>query len=160
MIKLVPLAVASVVLGALVVGGGAAGAAKAPKQKICHVDGKNRYRAITVSGNAVAKHEKHGDVVAGSDGSCNPTAERHTSSSLSFGPSGWGGWSCPAGDGAVGGGHTLSSVAAEGVAEPGATIGGSTYPTFPHYTFGSGETGYVVQNDNDSETGTVFVDCV
>ena len=67
---------------------------------------------------------------------------------------------CVAGMKAVGGGTTLADVAAQGIAEPGATIGGETYPVFPHYTFAAGETGFVVQNDNDTESGTVFVDCV
>ena len=93
------------------------------------------------------------------DQDCNPIT-RVTSPTLSFGPNGWGGWSCPAGMTAVGGGHTLADAANEGVAEPGATIGGSTYPVFPHYTFAPGETGYVVQNDNDGDSGEIFVDCV
>ena len=114
-----------------------------------------------MSEHAANKHEaRHGDVPAGSDGECNRTAQRATSPTQSFGPNGWAGWSCPSGTAAVGGGHTLASAQAEGVAEPGAVIGGEDYPSFPHYTFPAGETGYVVQNDNDSDTGVIFVDCV
>lgn len=93
-----------------------------------------------------------------------------TSSELSFGPTGWAGWSCPPGMTASGGSTTLTSVFSEGVAAPGATwdsldgagavVESGTYPEYPHYTFAEGEEGYVVQNDNDSETGTITVQCL
>jgi hypothetical protein len=152
--KSLSLGVLAVVSATALIGGGAAGAAPAEKETICHKNGKGRYKAITVSEHAAEKHEaKHGDVAAGSDGECNRTPERYSSPELEFGPNGWAGWSCPAGETAVGGGHTLDDVAFEGLAEGG--------QSFPHYTFGPDETGYVVQNDNDAgDAGSVFVDCV
>jgi hypothetical protein len=145
--------------------------AKKKKKAVCHSEGNGSYHLIRISKKAVKAHLKHGDAFPGGqvpggtlDAKCQlpspPQPQRFTSPTLDFGPNGWGGWSCPAGMKAVGGGHTLVDVAASGVAEPGATIGGSTYPTFPHYTFAAGETGFVVQNDDDTESGTVFVDCV
>jgi len=78
---------------------------------------------------------------------------------------GWGGWSCPEGTYAVGGGVFSSdhALGAQGIAEPGATIGGYTYPTWPHYTYGSwydGETGYVAQNAGDAQDVVLYVDCL
>ena len=143
---------------------------KQGKVAICHQTGNGSYHLIVVGAPAVKAHQKHGDAFPGTQvtggtlsQSCQvtpPVPQRYTSPTQTFGPNGWAGWSCPAGQKAVGGGHTLADVAASGVAQPGATIGGSTYPTFPHYTFGAGETGFVVQNDDDTESGTVFVDCV
>jgi hypothetical protein len=93
-----------------------------------------------------------------------------TSSELSFGPTGWAGWSCPEGMTAIGGSTTLTSIFFEGVAAEGETwesrdgtgavVETGTYPEYPHYTFGEGEEGYVVQNDNVSETGTITVQCL
>jgi hypothetical protein len=140
------------------------------KPTICHRTGNGSFRAIRPSRKSHKAHLRHGDKFPGDQvpgGTLNdqcqveaPAPQPFTSPSLQFGPNGWAGWSCPSGMKAVSGSHTLTDVAAEGVAQPGATIGGSTYPTFPHYTFGSGETGYVVQNDNDTETGTITVNCV
>jgi hypothetical protein len=74
-----------------------------------------------------------------------------------FSSTGWGGMSCPAGMIAVGGGYEQKEgntgdglIAVEGLAVPGSTVGGSTYPVFPHYTFTPPEQGWVVQNNNDS----------
>ena len=124
------------------------------------------FHLIKVGFPAKKAHLQHGDVLPDAQGNCPttpptpPQPTRFTSPTLEFGPNGWGGWSCPAGMKAVGGGTTLADVAAQGIAEPGATIGGVTDPVFPYYTFAAGETGFVVQNDNDTESGTVFVDCV
>ena len=184
--RAIALAVTGALTGALLVGGIAIGdppagkpgngpkAGKPGKGKnkatICHRTGNGSYRAIRPSQKSHKAHLRHGDKFPGAavpGGTLNnqcqveaPAPQRFTSPTLSFGPNGWAGWSCPSGMKAVGGGSTLASVTAQGVAQPGATIGGSTYPVFPHYTFGSGETGFVVQNDNDTETGTIFVDCV
>jgi hypothetical protein len=143
---------------------------KPHKVTICHRTGDSSYVRIRISNRALKAHLKHGDAYPGATVSggtlssdCTvvpPQPQRFTSSTLNFGPNGWGGWSCPAGMKAVGGGTTLTTVAAQGIAQPGAVIGGQTYPVFPHHTFAAGETGYVVQNDNDTESGTVFVDCV
>jgi hypothetical protein len=143
---------------------------KKHKVSVCHREGNGSYHLIRIAKPAVKAHLKHGDAFPGDQveggtlsAKCElpaPQPQRFTSPTLDFGPNGWAGWSCPTGMKAVGGGHTLVDVTASGVAQPGATIGGSTYPTFPHYTFAAGETGFVVQNDDDTESGTVFVDCV
>jgi hypothetical protein len=82
---------------------------------------------------------------------------RHESPPLEFGPNGWGGWSCPAGTTVIAGGYlpATATVAFSGPAKPGEPM----YPVYPHYTFGEDETGWVVQNDNDTETITVVVIC-
>jgi hypothetical protein len=169
--------VAMMVGGSLLTGVAAAGPHgkkhkkdKPHKVAICHLTGNGSYVRIKISNRALKAHLKHGDAYPGASvpggtlsSDCTvvpPQPQRFTSPTLTFGPNGWAGWSCPAGMKAVGGGTTLTSVAAQGIAQPGATIGGSTYPVFPHHTFAAGETGYVVQNDNDTESGTVFVDCV
>ena len=87
---------------------------------------------------------------------------RYTGNLLSFSSTGWGGHSCPTGMYAVGGGTIgdTQTIAAQGIAESGATIGGSTYPVFPHYTFPANETGYVVQNGAIGQTLTIYVDCL
>jgi hypothetical protein len=154
MTKALPLAVVGAVLGAALIGGPASAAPA--KETICHKNGKGEYVKIRVSERAEDKHlDKHDDVVAGTPGvvdqDCNPIT-RVTSPALQFGPNGWGGWSCPAGMDAIAGSTTLTSVAQQEIAQPG--------DVYPHYTFGANESGYVVQNDNDSETGTVTVDCV
>lgn len=81
-----------------------------------------------------------------------------------FGDGGWAGWSCPAGTTAVGGGIDSSTnpVGGNGVAAPGAlAVDGSTYPVYPHYTFSSGETGYVVHDlaDGLGNSITFHIDC-
>jgi hypothetical protein len=82
---------------------------------------------------------------------------RYESPAMVFGPNGWGGWSCPTGTTVIGGGYepSTATVTFSGAAKPGEAL----YPTYPHHTFGSGETGWVVQNNNDTETITVFVIC-
>jgi len=94
------------------------------------------------------------------------TPTRIYSNPLYYSGTGWGGWSCPAGTTAVGGGVESDEglpLGAQGVAEPGAVIGGETYPSFPHYTYGSGETGYVLQNGGNGgggQTVVLYVDCI
>ena len=140
--------------------------AKKEKVSICHRTGNGSFVLIRVGKPAKKAHLRHGDVLPNAQGACPapPPVEPTRFSSgptLDFGPNGWAGWSCPTGMKAVGGGSDLADFTAQGIAEPGATIGGSTYPVFPHYTFAAGETGFVVQNDNDTEVDrTVFVDCV
>jgi hypothetical protein len=91
------------------------------------------------------------------------TVVRVQSPPLSFGPNGWGGWSCPAGTHVVGGGYEpgTATVQYSAPAKPGESGGSppATYPVYPHYTFTPPETGWVVQNNNDSETITIFVIC-
>jgi hypothetical protein len=82
---------------------------------------------------------------------------RYESPLLEFGPNGWGGWSCPAGTTVIGGGYepATADVLFSAAARPGAAM----YPVYPHHTFASGETGWVVQNDDDTESIRVFVIC-
>lgn len=91
---------------------------------------------------------------------------RYTSSPQNYSGTGWAGWSCPpehptaVGGGVIGNAYPMG---AQGIAVPGATIGGSTYPIFPHYTYGtwySGETGYVAQNGGTGQTCQIYVDCI
>jgi hypothetical protein len=84
----------------------------------------------------------------------------HESPPLNFSPTGWGGWSCPAGTMVVAGGYEPAThpILVSEAAKPGAPSG--LYPVYPHYTFGPGETGWVVQNSNTSATLTIYVRCV
>src|SRR3954453_812642 len=143
--------VAGVVGSSLLAGAATAGPhhkhhkkAKPHKVTICHRTGEASYVRIRISNRALKAHLKHGDAYPGATvtgGTLNsdctvvppppPEPTRYTSSTLNFGPNGWGGWSCPTGMKAVGGGTTLTTVTAQGIAQPGATIGGETYPVFP-----------------------------
>jgi predicted ribosomally synthesized peptide with SipW-like signal peptide len=93
----------------------------------------------------------------------------HVTKSLNYGPTGWGGMSCPANttvvDGSlvVTGGDLYSTVAWK----PAASIVGInnityTFPATPWgYSYGAGETGFIGQNDNDSgETIYLDFDCM
>jgi hypothetical protein len=82
---------------------------------------------------------------------------RYESPPLEFGPNGWAGWSCPSGTTVIGGGYepATATVQFSAAARPGAAM----YPVYPHYTFKAGETGWVVQNDNDQETIAIYVIC-
>jgi len=93
---------------------------------------------------------------------CYPAVERHYSSDLNYSATGWAGHSCPEGTYAVGGGviENEHSMGPQGIAEPGAVIGGETYPEFPHWTFSEGETGYVAQNGGTAQTCKIYVDCM
>ena len=101
--------------------------------------------------------DSHGPVVTPT-----PVPTRVYSVRLNFGPTGWGGWSCPAGTTAVGGGVNVGATVVRQVLwVPGALVDSSIYPTTPFgYTYSVGETGWLVQNDNDGETITIYVDCV
>jgi hypothetical protein len=82
---------------------------------------------------------------------------RYESGPMVFGPNGWGGWSCPTGTSLIAGGHepSTATVLFSAAAKPGEPM----YPVYPHHTFAAAETGWVVQNDNDTETINVFVIC-
>lgn len=94
-----------------------------------------------------------------------PEITRIDREQIGFGDGGWAGWSCPAGTTAVGGGivSSLHPVGGHGVAAPSApAVGGFNYPTYPHYVYGSGETGYVVYDLSDGTGGNVisfYVNC-
>jgi predicted ribosomally synthesized peptide with SipW-like signal peptide len=68
---------------------------------------------------------------------------------LHYGPTGWGGWSCPIGDTIVSATVTGGTYASLTLWKPGASVPGSTYPATPFgYTYATGEEGAIVQNDN------------
>jgi hypothetical protein len=180
--RAIALAVICAVIGAAMITGGATaghndgkkhkvGKKKKKKKQgkisICHRTGNGSFVLIRVGFPALKAHQNHGDAFPNNGSCANPVQPQRFSSgpTLNFGPFGWGGWSCPLDMRAIGGGHDLADVTAAGLAVPGATLGNppATYPTFPHHTFNEagGETGFVVQNDDDSETGReVFVLCV
>jgi len=98
-----------------------------------------------------------------------PEPTRYVGRELSFSSTGWAGHSCEGVDEYAVGGGTIGDtqpIAAEGIAEYGATVGGSTYPFYPHYTYNGGvdapggEEGYVVQNGATPQSMAVFVDCL
>lgn len=93
-----------------------------------------------------------------------PEPTHVTSATLQYGPNGWAGWSCPANTTVVDGSLVVSGgdLVSTYVWKPGATTGTVTYPSTPHgYTYGSGETGYIGQNDNDSgESIVLSFDCL
>jgi hypothetical protein len=159
----------------------AAAKKKPPKQSktskkviFCHRTGNGSFVRINVSKKATKAHLKHGDgypgqAVPGQEGmwfddSCAQIEAVHVESpALEFGPLGWGGWSCPAGTTVIGGGYryvttTEYPVTISEAAEPGAASG--YYPDYPHYTFGDGETGWVVQNGETAQSLIVFADCL
>ena len=79
-------------------------------------------------------------------------------------PAGWAGWSCiEAGfPDAIGGGVIPEDgdVFAQGLAEPGApAVDGNNYPVYPHYTFPSGEEGWVVEAAGTTPPTSTFVLC-
>lgn len=138
------------------------------KVDVCHITGDGSYRLINISENAVQAHLAHGDVAPGTilgtnlvENDCSLTElVRVESPPLSFGATGWGGWSCPPEfPDVVGGGYEPSThvVTVSEAAEPGSDSG--FYPSYPHYTFGTGEEGWVVQNGGVPATLTVYALC-
>lgn len=77
---------------------------------------------------------------------------------------GWAGWSCvqPGYLDAIGGGviPETGTFIAQGLAESGApAIDGYNYPFYPHYTFGSGEEGWVVEAAGPTPPTSTYVLC-
>jgi len=72
------------------------------------------------------------------------------SSALNFSGSGWGGWSCPAGKVALGGGVSGVRTQTSRPAGPNSV--------WPHYTYGSAEYGWVVQSA-EAVSGKIWVVC-
>jgi hypothetical protein len=79
-----------------------------------------------------------------------------------FGPGGWAGWSCPAG-------ATIVSVTANvtsggpytvGLARPGETTDGYTYPVYSHYTYTPPEQGGVIHNTDMGAGGQASITIV
>jgi hypothetical protein len=83
-------------------------------------------------------------------------------------PAGWAGWSCIDSyaaelyDKVVGGGVVPegADVFAQGPAKVGApAIDGNNYPVYPHYTFGVGEEGWVVEGAGANPPTSIFAYC-
>ena len=70
-----------------------------------------------------------------------------TSSPLNYSDTGWGGWSVPAGNVVLGGGFDMGGDTAVAASAPGTP--GSVWP---HYTYGAGEYGWVVQGAPDGQS--------
>lgn len=83
--------------------------------------------------------------------------QRVDSSMQNFGPTGWAGWSCPAGKQVIGGGTTCTLPLA--ISQP-AKTGIGTYPVYPHYTYIPPEEGWVVQNGGTSQSCKIYALCV
>ena len=75
------------------------------------------------------------------------------SSTLNYSGTGWGGWSAPAGNFVTGGGYQFASSGAYPASSQFAD-GGSTWP---HYTFGANEQGWVVQSGAVGGPANVYV---
>jgi hypothetical protein len=75
------------------------------------------------------------------------------SSTLNYSGTGWGGWSAPSGDVVSGGGFAFSNTGASAGSSQFAD-GGSSWP---HYTFGANEQGWVVQNGGTASSANVYV---
>jgi hypothetical protein len=79
------------------------------------------------------------------------------SSVMNFSPTGWAGWSCPAGTRVVGGTTDCTEPLAISKA---ANADDPQYPTYPHYTYTPPEEGWVVQNGGTSQSCKIYVDCL
>lgn len=75
------------------------------------------------------------------------------SSTLNYGPTGWGGWSAPLGNVVSGGGFAFADTGASADSSQFAD-GGSVWL---HYTFGASEQGWVVQNGGTASQANVYV---
>jgi hypothetical protein len=76
-----------------------------------------------------------------------------TSSQLNYSATGWGGWSATAGNVVSGGGFQFSTAGASPASSQFADNGS----TWPHYTFGANEQGWVVQNGGVASSANVYV---
>jgi hypothetical protein len=179
--KLTNKSVLVFVVVALLVISGTALAAPAEKVDICHLDEYGTYHLINVSGNAVPAHVAHGDgfpggPVPGMPGyefgeDCQPESAPIlvVSSQLNFSGTGWGGWSCPPDHpNVINGGVSQTNTEPfvppaypvnQVAAVPGATLDGYTYPVFAHYTYGTGETGWVVHNGGTPQSLYIYLYC-
>ena len=139
------------------------------KVDICHITGNGTYLLINVSENAMQAHLDHGDALPGDniagelllDDCSLLEVTIVTSNLLKYGPTGWGGWSCPTGTTVfecnVNAG---ASIAQKILWIPGATTGAVNYPNTPFgYTYTPPETGCIVQNDNDGENIYITLTC-
>jgi len=91
------------------------------------------------------------------------------SSVQNFSGEGWAGWSCPPEyPNVIDGGVSKTSTqpwtpadypVVQGPAKPGVTVGGSTYPDYPHYDYTPPEEGWVVQNGGTAQNLYIYVYC-
>jgi hypothetical protein len=86
-------------------------------------------------------------------------AQQIQSADFNLSDTGWAGWSCPTGTFAVSASFSGSQPATVGLAKPGVTTDGYTYPTYPHYTYTAPEEGAVVHNGGTAQTGHLLVTC-
>jgi hypothetical protein len=143
--------------------------AAADKLDVCHITGNGTYILVNVSMNALPSHMDHGDALPGDNiagelllDDCSLVAVSIVNSSpLNYGPTGWGGWSCPTGTTVLECNVNAGASYAQKILWiPGATAGTNNYPTTPFgYTYTPPETGCIVQNDNDGETITITLTC-
>ena len=172
--KYIKIMLAVVLLSTLVLVGGAS-AGLFNKVEVCHRQGNGSFILININGNAFDSHVAHGD---GSPGGLVPGEENSyfnnackiiratyvESPYMDFGPMGWGGWSCPsATPNVVSGGYLPASAdVLESMAwVPGASVGSYSYPITPFgYTYGTGETGWIVQNINTGQSLAIFLYCL
>lgn len=109
-------------------------------------------------------HPSYYTAAAGSAGAHCLQPVHVTSGGLKYGPTGWGGWSCPANTTVIDGSLVVSGgdLAATYAWKPGATTGTVNYPNTPFgYTYTPPEEGFIGQNDNDSgETIYLDFDCM
>ena len=141
---------------------------KADKVTVCHVTGTGAYHPITISKNAEPAHLAHGDARPGSlvgdkfvaDDCSLKNTSRVDSSELSLNPLAWGRASCSAGTRVVGGGYepAEATLLISEAAEPESSSG--LYPIYPNFTFADGETGWVIQNNNEARSIKVYAICV
>ena len=88
---------------------------------------------------------------------------------MNFSSTGWGGLSCPSShpnvvSGGVSKTNTKPFVPADYpvsfvLAKTGATLDGSTYPVFPHYTYPLGEEGIAIHNGGTSQSLYAYLEC-
>jgi len=94
--------------------------------------------------------------------SCGDTdTQTVNSAGLAYGPTGWGGWSCPAGTQIVSASYSGGDLASLYLWRAGASTGTFDYPnTGTSYVYSPPEQGVIAQNDNDSgETIVLHLVC-
>jgi hypothetical protein len=92
-----------------------------------------------------------------------PAPVTYVSAQFSFGDGGWAGWSCGASEDIISATFQVISGNANytmGLAKTGQTTDGSTYPVYPHYTFGVNEEGAVLHNVLDGSGGVATLTIV
>lgn len=108
-----------------------------------------------------------GMLILGTTASAGSGPTTYTSSALHYSATGWAGWSCPPGETVISGGVYESdqvtlvdpSTVFAGLAKPGVTVAGYTYPVYPHWTYPPPEEGYVAQNNSVGRTLYIKLTC-